>query len=94
MAKLRRTTVTKREGKWGWHIGASLWQWKAGTPGRLWRNGFDVPGACKDVPILCIDDAIVFSKGYEYHSGIYEDGSGVLPSPFAASDGGEAKDVG
>jgi hypothetical protein len=67
MAVVRRKTVVREDGKWSWRIYGNLWEFRLEPEGRrgLWRNGTSLGNAVGDTPLLCPDDAVIFSLGFE-----------------------------
>lgn len=72
MAEVRGTLVVKTGRAWHWNAGGAEWTY-AGLPDRgLWRNRVSVfPRRGKHQP-LCVDDAVIFSLGWEHSHGNLE----------------------
>jgi hypothetical protein len=68
MAVVRRKLVVWEEGKWSWRVDGNLWEFRLDLEGRrgLWRNGTTLSHAVRDTPLLCTDDAVIYSIGFEY----------------------------
>lgn len=65
MANVRRTEVKKEDGKWTWFLDGVRWEFRISPVRGIWREGVTYASEIQRVPLLCVDDAVIFSKGVE-----------------------------
>jgi hypothetical protein len=66
VAKVRYAYVLRYDKHaWQWMAKGVLWQFRTHPHKGLWRAGVRVDEGGDTVPLLCVDDAVIFAIGYE-----------------------------